>query len=98
VIGYGFRDPHINDVIARCIDKHGLELYILSPLSPEAFELHLKLHAFGMSENTGSLSGVLWRGLAGYFQGKLSDVCPKGRWASLNETDFAKQITEALFA
>jgi hypothetical protein len=97
VIGYGFRDPHINDIIARCVDKHGLELYILSPLSPELFEHHLKLNAFGLSNGAVSLSGLLWRGLAGYFQGSLSDVCPKGQWASLDETDLAKQITEALF-
>jgi hypothetical protein len=98
VIGYGFRDPHINEVIARSVNEHGLELYILSPLSPESFEHHLKLHAFGSSNDTVSLSGVLWRGLAGYFQGNLRDVCPKGQWASLNETDLAKQITEAVFA
>lgn len=97
VIGYGFRDPHINEVIARCVGKHGLDLYILSPLSPETFEHHLKLHAFGSSNDSRSLSGVLWRGLAGYFQGNLTDVCPKGHWTSLDETDLAKQITEALF-
>jgi hypothetical protein len=98
VIGYGFRDPHINDVIARCVKEHDLELYILSPLSPETFQHHLKLHAFGSSNDSRPLSGVLWRGLAGYFQGSLRDVCPKGQWASLDETDLAKQITEALFA
>lgn len=98
VIGYGFRDPHINEVIARSVTEHGLELYILSPLSPESFEHHLKLHAFGSSNDRVSLSGVLWRGLAEYFQGNLRDVCPKGQWASSNETDLAKQITEALFA
>jgi hypothetical protein len=97
VIGYGFRDPHINEVIARCVDKHDLELYILSPLSPETFKHHL-LHAFGSSNDTVSLSEVFWRGLGGYFQGDLRDVCPKGQWASLDETDLAKQITEALFA
>ena len=97
VIGYGFRDPHINEVIARCVDKHGLELYVLSPLLPEEFEHHLKLHAFGSSNDSVSLSGVIWRGLAGYFQGDLRDVCPKGQWATLNETDLAQQITDALF-
>ena len=99
VVGYGFRDPHINEVIARCVNEHGLELYVLSPLPPDEFEHQLKLHAFGSSNGVAvSLSGLLWRGLAGYFQGNLSDVCPKGQWASLNETDLAKQISEALFA
>jgi hypothetical protein len=98
VIGYGFRDPHINEVIARCVNEHGLELYVLSPLPPDEFEHHLKLHAFGLSNDTVSLSGVLWRGLSGYFQGNLRDVCPKGQWSTLNETDLAKQITEAVFA
>lgn len=98
VIGYGFRDPHINEVIARCVNEHGLELYVLSPLPPDEFKHQLKLHAFGSSNDTRSLSGVLWRGLSGYFQGNLRDVWPKGQWAGSNETDLAKQITEVLFA
>jgi hypothetical protein len=98
VIGYGFRDPHINEVIARCVNEHGLELYVLSPLPPDEFEYNLKRHAFGLSNDRVSLSGVIWRGLAGYFQGHLRDACPKGQWASSNETDLAKQITEAVFA
>jgi len=98
VVGYGFRDRHINEVLAHSVNEYGLELYVLSPLPPDEFEHQLKLHAFGLSNERHSLSGVLWRGLAGYFQGDLRDVCPKGQSSSSNESDLAKQITEALFA
>ncbi|MBY0247586.1 MAG: SIR2 family protein, partial [Nitrospiraceae bacterium] len=49
MVGYGFRDPHINEVLARCVNENGLELYVLSPLPPGEFEHQLKLHAFGLS-------------------------------------------------
>ena len=41
VIGYGFRDLHINAVIAQSIQQHGLKLYIISPQSPEGFKNEL---------------------------------------------------------
>ena len=31
VIGYGFRDEHINDTIINAIKKKGMKLYVLSP-------------------------------------------------------------------
>src|SRR5439155_13282313 len=37
VIGYGFGDPHINDVILKSVREHGLRLYVVSPHEPEDF-------------------------------------------------------------
>lgn len=37
VIGYGFGDPHINEVILKAVREHGLRLYIVSPHEPEDF-------------------------------------------------------------
>ena len=31
VIGYGFRDQHINDVIIRAIEDHGLRMFVVDP-------------------------------------------------------------------
>jgi hypothetical protein len=37
VIGYGFGDPHINEVILNAVHKHGLRLYVVSLHEPEDF-------------------------------------------------------------
>ena len=31
VIGYGFNDQHINEVLMKAADQHGLKLYVISP-------------------------------------------------------------------
>lgn len=37
VCGYGFRDEHINDILASAIKKEGMELFVLSPESASSF-------------------------------------------------------------
>jgi SIR2-like domain len=37
VVGYGFGDPHINKVIRKAVDEHGLRLYVVSPHEPKDF-------------------------------------------------------------
>jgi hypothetical protein len=67
VIGYGFRDPHINAVIAEGVSKHRLRLFVVSPQSPEQFRDQLIPHgsiAGGLPPHEG---GIIWEGLAGYY-------------------------------
>jgi len=42
VIGYSFRDAHINDVIHSAVQKAGLKLFVMSPASPEEFRAMLQ--------------------------------------------------------
>ncbi|MGF6780248.1 hypothetical protein P3T21_005477 [Paraburkholderia sp. GAS334] len=35
-IGYGFRDIYINDVIAKAVAEHGLQLYVMAPEGSDA--------------------------------------------------------------
>lgn len=35
IIGYSFRDPHINDVITRAIDRAGLRIFVIDPQGSE---------------------------------------------------------------
>ena len=37
VVGYGFRDQHVNEIIWNAIEKHQLHLYVLSPKQPSDF-------------------------------------------------------------
>lgn len=68
VIGYGFGDEHINEIIADGImNKNKLRLYVLNPSNPEEFknELHGKPHG-----------KKIWSGLEGYYPYSLSEVFP----------------------
>lgn len=41
VVGYGFRDKHINEIIANALKHHQLQLYIMSPKQPIDFRSEL---------------------------------------------------------
>lgn len=73
VIGYGFRDPHINDVIADGIRHCGLKLFVISPKQPSEFR--------DMLQSSGSYYGQvcpsgheIWEGLHGYYLGSVTDL------------------------
>lgn len=77
IIGYGFRDPHINQVIADGILKHGLKMFIVNPCSPP--ELYAKLvgYVVGDGSYSGDLGSLLWSGLAGYFMQTADQLVPR---------------------
>jgi hypothetical protein len=98
VIGYGFRDRHINDAIADGIEKHSLKLFIVNPESPEAFRNMLITHALGNEERKKLFGLLIWEnGLAGYFQATLSQLCPRDGRMHTSESNLAKQICESVF-
>lgn len=71
VIGYGFRDKHINDVIAEAI-PHGLRIYIVSPLQPEEFKAMLEpVHGFNVDRP--HQGAEIWKGIFGYYCGRVTD-------------------------
>lgn len=97
VIGYSFRDPHINDVIAEGIEEHDLSLFIVSPQPPDSFRNMLIAQARGIKHRKKACGMLFWDGLAGYFQASLSQVCSRDGYMHLRETDLAKQICDAVF-
>jgi hypothetical protein len=84
VIGYGFRDLHINAVIAQSIRQHGLKLYVISPQSPEDFKSELL-------RNGDEDKKILWQGLTRYWNRDLKDVCPA------SQSYFAEDIRRTIF-
>lgn len=66
VIGYGFGDKHINEIISKSVTKYELKLYILSPESPKAFRKKLceGSEEFEKSDDTMNI----WKGISGYSQ------------------------------
>lgn len=79
VIGYSFRDTHINSRIIDAVRDHSLNLFIVSPLLPSDFRASLlPVHGvLGNSLYSQELS-VIWEALSGYFQGHSIDIM---RWS-----------------
>ncbi len=85
VIGYGFGDEHVNEVIAHAITEHGLHLYIICPTPPNLFKDKLlrKSPLYGTT---------LWDGLSRYWDKGLKEIYP----AHDPHTRLAQEICDAL--
>ncbi len=84
VIGYGFRDDHINNVIADAVKNYGLKLYIISPNDPVNFIEEISKVIYGKD---------IVKGLSGYFPYTLLDIFPSDQ----SETHAWKEINERFF-
>lgn len=87
VIGYGFRDTHVNRILAEGVKNAGLKIFILSPEAPKDLFPKIDAHPHGQG---------IRRGIAGYFQNCLADLfpvpnVPRGTeaWQTLERTFFA---------
>lgn len=67
VLGYSFRDKHINEIIADSLQLNGLRLYVLSPEKPSKFKERVAELPEG---------NVIWEGLNGYFNYNLAEIFP----------------------
>lgn len=66
VIGYGFGDEHINEIITNSIENNNLKLYVMNPFSPERFKNDLC--------NNRPYGGIIWSGLTNYYPYTLSQA------------------------
>jgi|CXWL01.1.fsa_nt_gi hypothetical protein len=69
VIGYGFKDSHINKLICNAIRNHQLRVFVISPVQPEKFCYDVLNAAFQLSPNR-----VIWEGLYGYYCGTVLNL------------------------
>jgi len=75
VVGYGFGDEHINNVIADAIPDSGLRLYVVSPKLPSEFKERLTpLNSF-VTEPPVPRGRELWEGLYGYYRATVTEFC-----------------------
>ena len=84
IMGYGFRDSHINQVIADGIQKHGLKIFIVNPCSPTELRNQLVGHTVGDGSYSGDLGALLWSGLAGYCMQTANQLVPKSDYDNLS--------------
>ena len=84
VIGYSFRDAHINSVILEAIQKYSLRLFAISPEEPGSFRSKFTeptaMQDF-FAANDGSL---IWKGLHGYYFGTSQGLCDGDRPGDLS--------------
>jgi hypothetical protein len=75
VVGYGFGDGHINNVIADAIRDSGLKLYVISPKLPSEFrEVLIPLNSFAAGSDV-HRGTELWDGLYGYYRATVTEFC-----------------------
>ena len=84
VVGYGFRDAHINDVIAEAVNKSHLRFYVVNPAPISRFHEEIML---------GHRGNEIWYGLAGYFPHSLREIFPGDQ----SKTGARKNIYENFF-
>jgi len=67
IIGYGFRDEHINEVLADSVKNHGLQVHIITPDSFSSFKTTLYSVPHGKS---------IFKGISGYYPQSLVQMFP----------------------
>jgi hypothetical protein len=73
VIGYSFRDKHINGVIMEAIRKSRLKVYVVSPQTQEQFQNDLlPIHSVNVKEKP--FSAEILDSLEGYYGGSVTDL------------------------
>ena len=69
IIGYGFRDPHINEVIVESIKKSQLKVFIICPQEPNDFMKNTLI-------NAETYKDTIWEAVAGYYPYTLKEIFP----------------------
>ena len=67
IIGYGFRDVHVNEIFANSVKDFGLKLFVISPSDQSKFIENIRSVEYG---------DILLQGLSGYFPYRLLDIFP----------------------
>jgi hypothetical protein len=92
IIGYGFADKHINDILLKGIQENKLSLYIINPIDPENFKNRLEGKPNDYSSYEVSKYSKIWDGVRGYFPYTLRQIFPPDQ----TETTIAKEIKNSL--
>lgn len=94
IIGYGFRDDHVNNLIIKAIENHNIKLYIISAENPEKF----KDRFIYKQPPTATIREIdknhlkIWESINGYFPYKLKEIFPSDQ----SESHFFRDIKKIL--
>jgi hypothetical protein len=76
IIGYGFGDAHVNDILLKGVQEHGLSLYVINPSDPEKFKNILEGRPAHFGSYEPSKYFKIWDGVRGYFPYTLRQIYP----------------------
>ena len=85
IIGYGFRDAHINALLLEGVEKHGLEIYVISTQSPADLRYQIE-HGQNYAK------GILDDGLRGYYPYSLQEIFPKNQERTIHLEEIIKAL------
>jgi hypothetical protein len=74
VIGYGFRDVHINEVIVRAVEQHNLQLFVIDPAGADLARTLNPTYGAQIQGNPTPLEEAFRRGLIGASRRTLREI------------------------
>ena len=76
IIGYGFGDKHINEILKKGVSESGLKIYIICPENAKDF--FEKTLGEDKDKDKANVE-IIRKGICGYFPCTLTDVFPQGK-------------------
>jgi hypothetical protein len=94
IIGYSFKDDHINSCIIKAIREFGLKLYVISTEDPADFSHRLSYkYPRGASLNEQDDEGMtLWNAIEGYFPYSLRRIFPLSQSVTAEKKEVFRSI------
>ncbi len=98
VVGYSFRDKHVNDLLLEAINEHDLKIYIISPEDPSKFRDRMEgrpeqRHVV-WQEQADTSNFKIWQAVNGYFPYLLKDIFPEDH----SETHIYRDIKDIILS
>ena len=93
IIGYGFRDEHINTCLIKAIKEYGLKIHIISTESPELFKQRL-LYPDPNHQPLEVKGQIIWNGIESYYQKKLKEIYPADKSKTIHQEDISKKFRQ----
>jgi len=86
IVGYSFRDAHVNEIIARGVRENGLKLFIIDPKPPTQLRSQLASGGYG----------DIWEGVHAYVSRPVSEAFGRSGRGNMQSGE-ALQIRRAFY-
>ena len=86
IIGYGFKDEHINKLLLDGVQNYNLKLHIITTMSIQDFDTNLR--------NEHQYAIDLKQGVSGYFPYRLAEILPQNQAGSVHLEEIKKALKE----
>lgn len=94
VIGYSFRDEHINDCIIKAVNEYGLKLFVISTEDADKFSFRMR-HKYPSGSALNEIDNgklAIWNAIEGYFPYELRRIVPLSQRVTPEKIEVFKSI------